>query len=165
MSKVLSVVAVLSHSYPKGSSIVNAYVLDGTPEEHEAYRAKVSSAMKKTPSGAWIPDMDKRKVADHAYEDRQEQFPLLVGNPMFYSLEDEGDLIEIVIPEDDNQQPRIETMQRTRDISKAKKLGSSAEAVWDKHQKELSKRRVSIKSGGGKDQTDENTDDLDALEG
>lgn len=134
-------------------------MLDGTPEQHEVYRAKVASAMKKLPSGAFIPDTAKRAVADHTFEDRENKLPALVGNPMFYSLEDDGDLVELVIPEDINQQPRIEIMQRTRDISKAKKLGSSTEAVWDKHQALLSKDRASIKAGGTKDQPEDGEPD------
>ncbi len=129
-------VAVLSHSYPSGKSTVNAYVLDGTPEQHEAYRARVATAK----------DPKRASVSEHAFEDRDGKFPKLKGNPMFYSLDFEGDCVEITIPEKEDQQPRIETMARDREIEVAKKIGESSMVIWKAYSSTNEKARFSEKT-------------------
>lgn len=136
MSKKLILVAVLSHSYPKGNSTINAYVLDGTPEQMQAYRDRVASAK----------DLKRAAVSEHAYEDRDGKFPELKGNPMFYSLEFEGACVEIVVPEKEDQQPRIETMERDQEISVAKKIGESTMAIWKAYVSTNEKHRFSQKT-------------------
>lgn len=136
MSKKAILVAVLSHSYPSGKSIVNAYVLDGTPEQHEAYRARVAKA----------EDPKRAAVSEHAFEDRDGKYPELKGNPMFYSLELEGKCVEITIPENEKQQPRIETMERDQEIAVAKKIGESTMAIWKAYEATNAKARFSQKT-------------------
>lgn len=136
MSKKLILVAVLSHSYPKGNSTINAYVLDGTPEQHEEYRTRVASA----------DDVKRAAVSEHSFEDRDGKFPELKGNPMFYSLEFEGKCVQIVIPENEKQQPRIETMDRDQEISVAKKIGESTMSIWKAYESTNEKARFSQKT-------------------
>jgi hypothetical protein len=136
MSKKTTLVAVLSHSYPSGKSTVNAYVLDGTPEQHAEYRARVATAK----------DPKRAAVSEHQFEDRDGKFPALKGNPMFYSLEYQGDCVEITIPDAQDQQPRIETMARDREIEVAKKIGESSMAVWKAYTATNEKLRFSTKS-------------------
>lgn len=144
-------VAVKSHSYPSGKSIVTAYVLDGSPEQHEAYRARVASSS----------DPKRAAVSEHEFEDRENKMPELKGNPMFYSLEDEGDCVEITIPTNPEQMPRIETLTRDKDIALTKKLGGDTKeclGVWNAYVATNMKARFSKQT---KAAVETDIDDLD----
>ena len=143
MSKKLILVAVLSHSYPSGKSTVNAYVLDGSPEQHEAYRARVATS----------DDVKRAAVSEHAFEDRDGKYPELKGNPMFYSLEYQGKCVQVVIPENEKQLPRIETMDRDQEIEVAKKIGDNTMAVWKAYESTNEKARFSQKTKAPVDTT------------
>jgi len=139
MSKNSKLVAVLSHSYPSGKSVVNCYVLDGTPEQHEEYRARVATAK----------DPKRAAVSEHTFEDRDGKYPALKSNPMFYSLENEGQCVEIVIPDNAEQQPRIEVMARTQEIETTRKIGGSTSdcmAIWNAYSNTNEKARFSTKT-------------------
>lgn len=129
-------VAVWSHSYPSGKSTVNAYVLDGTPEQHEAYRARVATS----------DDAKRAAVSEHAFEDRDGKLPELKGNPMFYSLEYQGKCVEITIPDNEKQLPRIETMARDQEIEVAKRIGENTMSVWKAYESTNEKLRFSQKT-------------------
>lgn len=161
MSKAIVIPAVFSHEWTASNKTkVYAFVLDGSPEQHDAYRARVASS----------PDPKRAAVAEHEYTDQKETLPELVGNPMFYTMSDPtlnvGDAVPLTIPEDESQQPFIDTSDRDREIARVKKLGgdlNDAAAIWDAHLRSCEKMRFTKKNKKGSASAGTvSIDDLDA---
>lgn len=124
-------VAVFAFSYiAKSGNKTNVYVLDGTPEQHQAYLNRVN----------------REYQPENGYDDKDGKFPELKGNPCFYSTTYKGDIVEIVIPDDPEKRPRIDTDELERELETAKLIGESGRDVLKAYQKMLNKHRASVKS-------------------
>lgn len=136
MSKL---VALFAFSYiAKSGNKTNVYVLDGTPEQHELYLSRVNAEYQ--PTGG--------------FDDKDGKLPGLKGNPCFYSTSFKGDIVELIVPADEDKRPRIDTDELDREIETAKLLGENTRDVLRAYQKSLQKHRASVKTTSKVDEPD-----------
>lgn len=161
-----NIVAVMSHKYTTGDTKVVAFVLDGSPEDHELYRESLSQAMKvdkKTKIAS--PDEGKRTVAEHVFEDRYKKFPELVGNPMYYFIDEGKTLVpaiaEIQFSATEGAAPFLNLDLRDDELKLAKLVGESPKDALTAYVEKLEKARYSAK--GSKKTSPKSEDPLDGL--
>lgn len=117
----------------KSGNKVNVYVLDGTEEQHKLYLDRVDAQFQ--PEGG--------------YDDRNNKYPELKGNPAFFSSAFKGDIVEITIPEDKEKQPRINMDSLEKELEEATVLGASFQdkkTIMRQYNDSLQKHRASKKT-------------------
>lgn len=132
MSKLINkLVAIFVFAYTnKSGNKVNVYVLDGTEDQHKEYLDRV----------------DPQYQPEGGYDDRDNKYPELKGNPAFFSSKFKGNLVEISIPEDTEKSPRINTGELDTALDEADLIGESKRDVLKAYEKSLVKHRASKKT-------------------
>lgn len=132
----------------KSGNKTNAYILDGSPEQHAQFIDHMIGLN---------PDLEADAIT---FDDRDGKFPELSGNPIFFDIgKFRGDIVEIFIPADDEKRPYIKSDELERELAEADLLGEGRDekrAILAAYQKTLRKHRYSVKQNAKSEvETDE----------